>query len=100
MHVKEERNENGRPAEWERLQKRMYCLGVNRSYQGFGITLEAALLLRQDESLKACMKSIYIDVAMKNRMSKGNMERNIRTLIQTIWKYGDRESLEELREED
>lgn len=96
MHEKEERNENGWAVEQERLKKRIYRLGVNRSYRGFEIALEAAFLLRRDESLKECMKRVYIDAAIRNRTSKENVERNIRTLIQTVWIYGDREELEEM----
>lgn len=78
------------------LQKQIYRLGVNWSYRGFGQSLEAALLLAQDESLLACMKIIYIDVAKRNRTEKRNVERDIRTFVQAIWKYGDREALEEM----
>lgn len=53
----EERNEIGWPAEWEQLKRRLYHTGVNRSYQGFVMPLDAVFLLRQE----TCMKAVFIE---------------------------------------
>ncbi|MCI8514467.1 MAG: hypothetical protein HFI93_07520 [Lachnospiraceae bacterium] len=74
----------------------MYHLGVNRSYEGFGPAMEAAVMVRRDESLKTCMKIVYIDVAKRNKTSRENVRRNITTLVRVIWKDGNRELLEEM----
>ncbi|MCI8513036.1 MAG: hypothetical protein HFI93_00140 [Lachnospiraceae bacterium] len=84
------------PAEWESLETLLFCLGVNWSYRGFGLALEAALMLKRDNSLKSCMKIIYIDVAKKNRTGGENVRRDITTLARVIWRDGNRERLEEM----
>lgn len=96
MRIKQETGEIYEGKRYQALQKQVYRMGVNRSYRGFGLVIEAALMLKQDESLGSCMKVVFIDVAIKNHTSKENVERDIRTLVQAVWKYGDKEVLEEM----
>ncbi|MCI8513434.1 MAG: hypothetical protein HFI93_02210 [Lachnospiraceae bacterium] len=83
-------------AEWSFAQRLLFHLGVNWTYRGFGSALEAAILAKRDESLKSCMKIVYIDVAKKNKTDKENVRRDITTLIRVIWENGNREFLAEL----
>ncbi|MCI8514373.1 MAG: hypothetical protein HFI93_07040 [Lachnospiraceae bacterium] len=83
-------------AEWKPLQTRLYHLGVNWTYEGFGLAMEAAIMVKRDESLKTCMKIVYIDVAKRSKNGRENVRRDITTLIRVIWKEGNRELLEEM----
>lgn len=41
-------------------------------------------------------KGLYVDIAARFQTSIGCVERNIRTLINTIWFHGDRRLLNEI----
>ncbi|MCI8514600.1 MAG: hypothetical protein HFI93_08270 [Lachnospiraceae bacterium] len=96
METKERIRADYDAAEWKPLQTRLYHLGVNWTYRGFGMAMEAAMMVRRDESLGSCMKGVYIDVAKRNRTGRENVQRDIATLIRVIWEEGNRELLREM----
>lgn len=83
-------------AEWKPFQRVLYHLGVNWNYEGFGLVIETAIRMRRSEGFDGCMKGIYIDVGRGNRTSPNNVERDITTIIQVIWRAGNRELLEKM----
>ena len=65
-------------------------LGVNNSYVGFRYTIYGVSRTAQDPTLLAYIsKGLYVDIAARFQTSIGCVERNICTLINTIWFHGD-----------
>ena len=72
-------------------------LGVNNSYVGFRYTLYGVSCIVQDPSLLIYIsKGLYVEIAAHYQTSSGCVERNIRTIINTIWIHGNRELLNEI----
>lgn len=72
-------------------------LGVNNSYVGFRYTLYGVSCIAQDPSLLIYIsKGLYVEIAAHYQTSIGCVERNIRTIINTIWIHGNRELLNEI----
>ena len=72
-------------------------LGVNNSYVGFRYTLYGVSCIVQDSSLLIYnSKGLYVEIAAHYQTSIGCVERNIRTIINTIWIHGNRELLNEI----
>ena len=72
-------------------------LGVNNSYVGFRYTIYGVSRTAQDPTLLAYIsKGLYVDIAARFQTSIGCVERNIRTLINTIWLHGDKKLLNEI----
>ena len=72
-------------------------LGVNNSYVGFRYTIYGVIRTVHDPTLLAYIsKGLYVDIAVHYQTSIGCVERNIRTLINTIWLHGDRKLLNEI----
>lgn len=85
----------GHKKEIESLLRRM---GSNSSYCGFNYTVYGIVLAIQDrERLVYITKGIYPDVAKEFNTSWKCVERDIRTVVDVIWNYGDRELLERVR---
>lgn len=65
----------------------LHKLGIGKSYSGYNYILYAVELIAQDESvLSVITKSLYIDIAKEFRTSDTCVERNIRKVIEVIWK--------------
>ena len=78
-------------------EKLLWQLGGNRSYKGFDLTTcSIEEVIRDPGSLTCICKGLYVDVAKRFNTSIYCIERNIRTMKQLIWKYGDRSLLEEI----
>jgi len=72
-------------------------LGVNNSYVGFRYTIYGVTRTAHDPTLLAYIsKGLYVDIAGHYQTSIGCVERNIRTLVNTIWLHGDRKLLNEI----
>ena len=75
----------------------LWRLGVNNSYIGFRYTIYGVIRTAQDPTLLAYIsKGLYVDIAVRYQTSIGCVERNIRTLVNTIWLHGDRRLLNEV----
>jgi len=69
-------------------------LGIGKSYSGYDYILYAIELIEQDESiLTGITKILYIDIAREFHTSDTCVERNIRKVIEVIWKYSETNNL-------
>ena len=72
-------------------------LGANAKYQGFRYLIFAVEIVMEDEScLLMLHKGLYPTIAKHFDVGKDNIERNLRTLIDVCWHYGDRNLLNEI----
>lgn len=61
-------------------------LGVNNSYVGFRYTVYGVIrAIANPELLIYISKGLYVEISAEYRTSIGCVERNIRTIISTIW---------------
>ena len=75
-------------------QRLLRELGVNSSYTGFRYTSHAvALTLSRPELITYISKGLYTEIAIQFHTTAGCVERDIRTVVNTIWLRGDRELL-------
>lgn len=72
-------------------------LGSNNSYKGFRYTAYGVSRVIQDhELLTYISKGLYVEIACRYLTTIGCVERNIRTVVKTIWEHGDRKLLNEV----
>ena len=72
-------------------------LGVNNSYVGFRYTIYGVIrAIANPELLSYISKGLYVEIAVRYKTSVGCVERNIRTIINTIWLHGDRNLLDQV----
>lgn len=65
----------------------LHQLGIGKSYSGYSYILYAIELIEQDENaLNGITKRLYIDIAKRFQTSHTCIERNIRKVIEVIWK--------------
>ncbi len=65
----------------------LHQLGIGKSYSGYDYVRFALYLIEQNESLLSCItKSLYFDIAKEYHTSDICVERNIRKVIEIIWK--------------
>lgn len=65
----------------------LHQLGIGKSYSGYSYILYAIDLIEQDENaLNGITKRLYIDIAKRFQTSHTCIERNIRKVIEVIWK--------------
>lgn len=77
--------------------KLLWRLGVNNSYKGFRYTAYgAACAIHDPDVLTYLSKGLYIEIAHRYRTTVSCVERNIRTVIETIWEHGDRNLLNQV----
>lgn len=70
------------------------CLGVNNSYVGFRYTVYGIIrAVHEPELLNYISKGLYIETAAHFGTSASCVERDIRTVVNTVWIHGDRERL-------
>lgn len=72
----------------------LHQLGIGKSYSGYDYILYAIELIGQDESVLAGItKILYIDIAKEFHTSDTCVERNIRKVIEVIWKCSESNNL-------
>ncbi len=72
-------------------------LGVNNSYKGFRYTAYGVgRVLCNPELLTYISKGLYVDIACRFHTTIGYVERDIRTVVKTIWEHGDKRLLIEI----
>lgn len=65
----------------------LHQLGIGKSYKGYDYILYSLELIAHDANCLTCItKTLYIDVAQKFQTSGTCVERNIRKVIEVIWK--------------
>lgn len=68
----------------------LHQLGIGKSYSGYDYIQYAIELIEQDESVLAGItKILYIDIAREFHTSDICVERNIRKVIEVIWKQSE-----------
>ena len=68
----------------------LHQLGIGKSYSGYDYILYAIELIEQNESvLTGITKILYIDIAREFHTSDRCVERNIRKVIEVIWKKSE-----------
>ena len=72
-------------------------LGVNNSYVGFRYTIYGVIRsVHEPDLVSYISKGLYVEIAARYQTSVGCVERNIRTIINTIWLHGDRNLLNQV----
>lgn len=72
----------------------LHQLGIGKTYSGYNYILYAFELIKQDEEvLSVITKFLYIDIAKEFKTSPPCVERNIRKVIEVIWKHIDTNQL-------
>ena len=72
-------------------------LCVNNSYKGFHYTAYGVSQVIRDPELLTCIsKGLHIEIASRFQTSIGCVERDIRTVVKTIWEHGDKMLLYEV----
>lgn len=73
------------------IKQLLSSLGIARTYIGFSQAAYAIhLATHHEDVLDRITKDLYPAVADHFGVSAGSVERNIRTVIQTFWKRGNR----------
>lgn len=79
------------------IKQTVLQLTRKQSYKGFSFVTYGLYLTLNDKSrLNHISKSLYIDIASKYNTTWQNVERNIRTLIDVIWRDKDNELLHKI----
>lgn len=72
-------------------------LGVNNSYKGFRYTTYGICRVIHDPDLLTYIsKGLYVEIACRYHTTVECVERDIRTVVKTIWEHGDRTLLTEV----
>lgn len=73
-------------------------LGIQRHvYSGYDYIIQGILLIhKSDHHGTYLMKWLYVDIALEFGVNDSSVERNIRTVINAIWNYSDRNYLKEI----
>lgn len=72
-------------------------LGVNSSYVGYEFVVYGVIwTITDSELLTYICKGLYVEIAIQFHTTVKCVERNIRTVINRIWEYGNRELLNEI----
>lgn len=77
------------------VHKLLRKLGGNGGYLGFFYVASAVEMVRSQEETYQC-KWLYNEVAALYQTTPYCVERNIRTLIESIWRHGNKELLVEI----
>lgn len=81
----------------DEIQKLLREIGINNTYLGYYyVTYAIQLVIKDETKLILISKWLYPDVALKFHTSVSCVERNIRTIIQTIWEHGNKDLLEQI----
>ena len=69
--------------------------GVSRSYTGYDYVVHGLLLIIEDrERLDCITKSLYLDIASHFHTSWNCVEKNIRTVVTSVWESHNTELLD------
>ena len=69
--------------------------GVNRSYTGYDYVIHSLLLIIEDSDRLNCItKSLYLDIARHFHTSWNCVEKNMRTIVTSVWNSHNTELLD------
>lgn len=70
-------------------------LGASKSYTGYDYVVYGMQLMLEDKECVTCItKSLYLDIARHYNTTWNCVEKNIRTVVNSIWDSGSSELLE------
>lgn len=73
----------------------LHQLGIGKTYSGYDYILRSIeLILHNEDVLSNVTKILYIDIAKEYQTSQTCVERNIRKVIEVIWKHADENSIQ------
>lgn len=73
----------------------LHQLGIGKTYSGYDYILRSIeLIMLNEEVLSNVTKILYIDVAKEYHTSQTCVERNIRKVIEVIWRHRDENRLQ------
>lgn len=76
-------------------QAMQYCR-FSKRYQGYRELRECVNIALREEERLLYIGGIYYEVGRKFHVSASGVERNIRTLVNSVWENGGRDSLENI----
>ena len=72
-------------------------LGINNSYKGYAyLILAVHLVIKNPDILTNICKGLYIDIASEFDTTVFCVERNIRTVKNHLWEFGDKAVLHKI----
>lgn len=72
-------------------------LGVGATYRGFRITVSTVeYIFEMDCQNCIYLKDVYNEMAKRFDMSYGSIERNVRTVVDVVWRNPDHTLLDEI----
>ena len=72
----------------------LHQLGIGKTYSGYDYILRSIeLIMLNEDVLSNVTKILYIDIAKEYHTSQTCVERNIRKVIEVIWKHADENRL-------
>lgn len=78
-------------------EKLLRQLGVDGSYLGFRYVIHCVCITAHDPSLTTYIcKGLYVEIAGHFHTTVNCVERNIRTIVDTIWTRGNRNLLNKI----
>lgn len=81
----------------DKIKQTLRTLGVKTSNCGYSYITYGILLTLKDKSyMEYITKSLYVDIAHQFNTSAECVERDIRTVLESIWENGDKELLAEI----
>ena len=71
----------------------MYCR-FSKRYSGYHAMKECLKIVMEDEKKLLYITGLYYEVGLRVHATPGGVERNLRTLVNSSWKYYGREPME------
>ena len=90
------RSESGLQMNYENvIISTLDSFGVNRSYTGYDYVIHSLLLIIEDSDRLNCItKSLYLDIARHFHTSWNCVEKNMRTIVTSVWNSHNTELLD------
>ena len=61
-------------------------LGANKKYKGYTYIISSILYINERREMPVLTKMLYVDIAKKHNTSAQCVEKNIRKVIEVVWK--------------
>ncbi len=72
-------------------------LGANKSFIGYDYVVEGIMEMLKDKECVTCItKSLYIDIARRHNTTWNCVEKNIRTVVNSLWDSRNAELIEHI----
>ena len=78
------------------IRELLFRLGANSHYCGFEYIMRCIEIMMQSEAAREYVKVAYVSAAATCNTDDTCVERDIRTVIESIWRGGNQDLLEEI----